>query len=259
MTTGNASLSNDWAPGMMYTLGFNLDQIGQIEVTYWGLNTWKNSAFVVDNSAFPSLGLAGTLQTVTADFQMASRMGIDYASRINNVEINYKQTINGLTLLAGVRYFRMVESFNISSTSVLGTTSDYNVATVNNLIGFQFGSGYTYENGPFNIGILGKIGPYMNPVHQTTLLQDFGNTITLRDYNKDGMPVSTISEVQVNGMYRITDCFAVHIGYRFMWIQNLAFAPDQLDLSNSPPGTKILNDHNHLLLQGLNAGIEFRW
>ena len=73
------------------------------------------------------------------------------------------------------------------------------------------------------------------------------------------LPVSTLGEIQVNGTYRVTDWFSVHAGYRFIWIQNLALAPDQLDLTNSPAGTRILNPHNHLLLQGFNAGAEIRW
>ncbi|HEY3966481.1 MAG TPA: BBP7 family outer membrane beta-barrel protein [Planctomycetaceae bacterium] len=258
LTTNSARLSGQWNPGMMYTFGVNLDQIGQIEATYWGLNTWKNTASVTDPSG--SLGLAGTLQNSTVDYIFANRMSIDYVSRVNNVELNYKQTINGLTLLAGPRYFRLVETFDINSqSSLFGTSSDYNVSTVNNLIGGQIGVGYTHEAGPLNIGLLGKIGTYANAVHQTTLLQDFGNSITIRNYEKDGMPVSTIGEVQANLSYRLTDWFSIHAGYRFMWIQNLALAPDQLDLSNSPAGNRFLNSHNHLFLQGVNAGAEIRW
>jgi hypothetical protein len=260
MTTENAGLDHQYRAGAMFTLGFNLDQVAQIEGTYWGLNTWQNSATVVDNSAFPSLGLAGSLQTVTSDFQLADRISENYTSRINNVEVNYKQTINGLMFLGGVRYFRMVEGFDISSQSgFTHTTSDYNVGTANNLIGLQFGAGYIFEWGPVSLSLTGKIGPYLNAVHQSTLLQDFGNTITLRNYNQDGMPVSTVAETNSLLVYRVTDWFSLHAGSRFLWIQNLAFAPDQLDLSNSPPGTHILNPHNHLWLQGFNIGGEFRW
>lgn len=258
LSTNDARLSNKWRPGMMYTLGFNLDQVAQIEATYWGLNVWKNSNGASDPAG--NLGLAGNLANSTTDFIFANRMGIDYVSRINNAEASYKQTINGVTLLAGFRYLRLLETFDINSTSsIFGTTSDYNVSSVNNLIGGQFGLGYTQEMGPFNLGILGKIGPYANVVHQTTIVQDFGNTILLRNSQKDGLPVSTLGEVQVNGVYRVTDWFSVHAGYRFIWIQNVALAPDQLDLNNSPASARILNPHNHLLLQGFSAGAEIRW
>ena len=260
MSTNDVALEHQYKPGMLFTLGVNLDQISQIEATYWQVNRWSNSQTVVDNSAFPSLGLAGTLQTVTSDFQLADKMTVNYNSLFNNAELNYKQTIESFTLLAGLRYFRMVENMTIQSTSsVYGTTSDYNVSAVNNLIGFQVGGGWTWDWGPVTLNLLGKVGPYMNAVHQSTLLQDFGNSITLRDYNKDGMPVSVIAETTSNLTYRVTDWFSIHAGHRFLWIQNLAFAPDQLDLANSPPGTQVLNAHNHLWLSGFNAGAEIRW
>ena len=261
MTTNAARLSGMWNPGMMYTFGVNLDQIGQVEATYWGLNTWKNSAFVTDSTLpVAQLGLAGDLKNSSTDYIFVDRMSISYVSRINNVELNYKQMINGITLLAGPRYLRLTETFDINSHGgVSGTASDYNVSTVNNLIGAQIGLGYTYEGGPFNVGILGKIGSYANAVHQTTFVQDAGNTLILRNVQKDGMPVSTIGEVQVNALYRVTDWFSIHAGYRFMWVQNLALAPDQLDLSNSPVGFAYLNSHNHLFFQGFNVGGEIRW
>ncbi|MBS0262506.1 MAG: BBP7 family outer membrane beta-barrel protein [Planctomycetes bacterium] len=260
MTVGNASLAGQYNPGLVGTLGFNLDQIAQLEITYWGLNSWNNSATVTDNGPFPSLGLAGTLQTVTSDYQLADRITIDYTSYIQNAEINYKQTINGVTLMFGPRYLRMVEGFNIQSQSGYTlTTSDYHITAVNNLIGLQFGAGWRFERGPWYFSLTGKAGPYMNAVHQSTLMQDFGNTITLRNYNADGMPISTLVETESKLMYRVTDWFALSVGHRFLWIQNLAFAPDQLDLSNSPPGTQVLNAHNHLWLSGFTVGGEFRW
>ena len=38
-----------------------------------------------------------------------------------------------------------------------------------------------------NDSLPAEIGPYLNAVHQSMLLQDFGNMITLRNYNQDGL------------------------------------------------------------------------
>jgi hypothetical protein len=86
-----------------------------------------------------------------------------------------------------------------------------------------------------------------------------GNTLTIRNYRADTTPVSTLAEIGLNAGYQVTDWFSLHAGYRFIWIQNVAFAPDQLDLSNSAPGTKVINAHNHLFLHGVNVGAEIRW
>ena len=256
--TGDAGLSNVFQPGGLFTLGLNIDQVSSIEATYFGLNSWSNQAQVTDPAG--QLGLAGTLQNSTVDYIFSDRISIDYSSQIHSAEANYKQTIEGLTLLAGFRYFRLAETFDINSHSaVFGTSSDYKVNSVNQLLGAQFGMGYTRQWGAFNASVLGKIGPYANLAHQNTSLQDFGNTLNLRNYRADTTPVSTLGELGLNASYQVTNWFSLHAGYRFIWIQNVAFAPDQLDLSNSPPGTKLLNAHNHLFLNGFNVGAEIRW
>ena len=258
LTTQDANLSNNFRSGALFTLGVNIDQVSSIEATYFGLNSWSNQAFVTDPTG--QLGLAGTLQNSTVDYIFANRISIDYTSQIDNVEANYKQTIEGLTLLAGFRYFRLAESFDINSHSALfGTSSDYRVNSVNQLLGAQFGMGYTKQWGALNANLLGKIGPYANLAHQNTQLQDFGNSLTLRNYRADTTPISTLGEVALNAGYQVTNWFSLHAGYRFIWIQNVAFAPDQLDLSKSPPGTTMINAHNHLFLHGVNVGAEFRW
>ena len=83
--------------------------------------------------------------------------------------------------------------------------------------------------------------------------------VDLAQARADTTPVSTLAEIGLNAGYQVTDWFSLHAGYRFIWIQNVAFAPDQLDLSNSAPGTKVINAHNHLFLHGVNVGAEIRW
>ena len=263
LSTGNANLSGSFQPGALLTLGFNFDQVSAIEATYFGLNSWSNSAQATSPPA-GLLGLAGTLQNTTNDFIFADRMSISYTSEIQNVEANYKQTIEGLTLLTGFRYFRLAETFDINSHGAApptgsGTTSDYKINLANQLLGAQFGMGYTWNWGALNSNLLGKIGPYANLAHQNTLLQDSGNTQLLRNYRADTTPVAMVAEIGLNAGYQVTNWFSLHAGYRFIYIQNVAFAPDQLDLTASPPGTTVLNAHSSLFLHGVNVGAEIRW
>jgi hypothetical protein len=256
--TNDVSLSDRFEPGAIFTVGFNIDQVSSLEATYFGLNEWKSNAQVSDPAG--QLGLAGSLQNSTVDYIFSDRITEVYKSQINNAEANYKQTIEGLTLLAGFRYFRLSETFDINSHSAMfNESSDYKINTVNQLLGAQFGMGYTWQWGAWNANLIGKIGPYANLAHQNTLLQDVGNTFVLRRYRAETTPVSTLAEVGLNGAYQVNNWFSLHAGYRFIWIQNVAFAPDQLDLTNSPPGTHVMNAHNHLFLHGVNVGAEIRW
>jgi len=138
--TDDVSLSNKFRAGAIFTLGLNIDQVSSIEATYFGLNSWTNSASVSDPTG--QLGLAGTLQNSTLDYIFSDRIAIDYHSQIHSAEGNYKQTIEGLTLLAGFRYFRLAETFDINSHSAMfGTSSDYKVNATNQFAGCPVGHG----------------------------------------------------------------------------------------------------------------------
>jgi hypothetical protein len=98
-----------------------------------------------------------------------------------------------------------------------------------------------------------------NIAHQQTLLRDIGDSLVVRDYRANTTPVSVLGEIALNGSYQVTDSFAIRAGYRFIGVDNLALGPDQLDLNNSPPGTRVINAHEFLLLHGVNVGVEVRW
>ncbi len=255
LTTDAASLQNKFQLGGLFTLGFNLDNVAAVEATYFGLNHWKNSATVTDPAG--TLGLAGPVLNATTDFAFADRMQIDYSSRIHNAEINYKQTIEGLTLLTGFRYFSLQEDFNIQSHGFLsGTTSNYNVRAANRLVGWQWGAGSTAQWGRFSVGALGKIGLFANLAQQKTDFQDQNNTIPLAMYKVQTTPVSVLGEIYVNASYQVLDWLGIHVGYRFIGLDNVAMAPGQLNFNNFMP---FINAHEFLLLQGVNVGVEVRW
>jgi hypothetical protein len=262
LSSQDASLTDRYRPGLLLTLGFRFTQVAAVEFTYFGLNVWNNSATVT--SAGGNLGLAGTLLTGTNDFIFADRVTYDYGASIQNAEANYKQTIEGLTLLSGFRYFSLTEAVNINShgNSVTGsgTASDYHVTAFNRLVGWQFGAGQNWQFGRLNAGILGKAGVFANLASQKTLLQDFGNTIIDRNYRTTTTPVSVLGEIQANLSYQVTDWLALRAGYRFIGLNNVALGPDQLDL-NAPAFGRIqpVAAHEYLLLHGFNVGGEIRW
>jgi hypothetical protein len=244
---------------MQLTLGFRFDQVSAIEATYFGLQQWHNNASVT--SGFNNLGLAGSLQTATQDFEFANRVIYDYGASIQNAEANYKQTIEGLTLLTGFRYFGLNEAVNINShIAAPNQASDYHVAAFNRLLGWQFGAGYSWQFGRLNAGVLGKFGVFANLAAQKTLMRDFGNMVIVRDYRTETTPVSVLGEIQGNLTYWVFDWLAVRAGYRFIGVDNVALGPDQLDLSAPAVGRRQPPQaHEFLLLNGFNVGGEIRW
>jgi hypothetical protein len=259
LSSQDADITGNFRVGMMLTLGFRFDQVSAVEFTYFGLNEWHNNAIVTSPTG--ALGLVGTLQTVTQDFIFADRIAFDYGASIQNAEANYKQTIEGLTLLGGFRFFALNEAANINShIAKPPEASDYHVAAFNRLVGLQAGVGQNWQWGRLNAELLGKFGVFANLASQETLLSDFNNTTILRDYKTQTTPVSVLGEIALNTRYQVTDWFAFRAGYRLIGIDNLALAPDQFDFSKPAIGrVQPVAAHEYLLLHGFNVGAEIRW
>jgi hypothetical protein len=44
-----------------------------------------------------------------------------------------------------------------------------------------------------------------------------------------------------------------------LWVNGVAFAPDQLDFTNTAASGTTLNHNGSIFFQGINAGFAFRW
>lgn len=239
-------------PGAMFTLGFQFDQVAAVEFSYFGLQEWQNSRTATGTG---NLALPGTFALVSQNFIFADSMTADYSSRIHNAEANYKQTIDGSTLLFGFRYFNLDENFSINSTAITGS-SQYNIRAQNHLIGGQFGYGWHGAFDRLEVDLLGKIGVFGNRAQQDTYLFDL---FVRRNLSVETVPVSVIGEIMLSGRYRFTDWFSIEAGYRFLWVNNVALAPGQLDFNDGPNASTSVNAHDYLLFHGVNLGAEFRW
>ena len=73
--------------------------------------------------------------------------------------------------------------------------------------------------------------------------------------------VGMISDMNISGIYRLTDTWGLRIGYNLMWLTGVALAPDQFDFSESAEpaaGTGIVGTGS-VFLHGANVGLEARW
>ena len=257
LTADDASLTGNLQPGLMMTYGVRFDQVSALELTFFGFNTWSGSAVANDGG---QLSLPGTLPLITQDYIFADRIKIDAESSIYNVEANYTQTISGLKLLAGFRYLRLNDAFDINSTvDALNSSSDYNVWAKNNLIGGQIGMGFDWKWDRLTFDVIGKFGVYGNVAEQNTLLRDLNNTFIRRNFQDHTTVTSVIGEVGLNASYQVLDWLAIRAGYRFMWINNVALAPDQLNFSSAPGAGSTATASNHIFLNGVSVGLEARW
>lgn len=260
LNASDASLSGDFQPGALLTWGRRLDLVSAFEITFFGFNTWQNSA---QTTGAADLSLPGTLPLLTRDYIFADKIHIDYESSIYNAEANYTQTIAGLKLLTGFRYVRLNESFDLNSTVALqngqNSSSDYLIRAKNNLMGGQIGIGFDSQWDRLTVDMLTKWGVYANVAEQNTLMKDFNNTVVIRNFQDHTTAVSVLGEIQLNASYRIFDWLSIRGGYRFMWINNLALAPNQLDFGTGPTAGASVDAHDYLYIHGVNVGLEARW
>jgi hypothetical protein len=257
LTAKDASQTDMFRPGALLTLGRRFDQVSAVELTFFGFNNWKNSSQVTGAA---NLSIPGTLANITQDYIFADRMQIDYVSSLYNVEGNYTQTISGLQLLTGFRYIRLNESFNLQSeVDVLDSTSNYLVRAKNNLIGGQLGVGFSSQWDRLTVDLLGKFGVFANVAEQNTLMKDLNDTFIRRNFQDHVVATSVLGEAGINGSFRVFDWLFIRGGYRFIWINNVALAPDQLNFTDAPGSGQSVDPHGYLYLHGGNVGAEVRW
>jgi len=257
LNSESLDFEGQFRPGAIFQLGLNADQVSGVDLIYWGLNSYDTRQTLTNPSL---MGLAGTLQLATNDFIFSDFFQLDYESTLHNAEANYRQTIEQGTLLIGFRYFNLDERLDILSRNAnTQTSSDYIVDARNHLVGGQVGAGWHHDWTRVRLALDTKFGVFANVASQETFLGDFGNTFVRRSYRAESMPVSMISDSTLSLKTQLTDWLAFDVGYRLMWVGNVALAPNQLDLSDSPAGTTVMNAHQGLFLNGLFLGFDARW
>lgn len=245
-----------YQPGMEFTLGYQLDPTVAIEMSYFGLQEWSSSAVADGNN---SLSLPGLFALSTADFLFADHVDANYESKVHNAELNYKQTMYGLTFLGGFRYFHVGEEINLRFRDNDSGTSDFNVSALNNLYGGQLGVGWHECFGPVTLEVLGKAGVFGNQASVRQNVKDLNNTVQLRDIKASSARAAFVGEVGFNALWQLTDWLAVRGGYRVLWLDGIATAPANIDLTDGPNAATEILDRSSMILHGAHVGAELRW
>lgn len=256
LRTKDTDFNNIFQAGPEITFGRRFDSVSAIEGTWWGTNHWQQHTQVVGAN---NLSLPGPIAVTTGDFFLADQVDVKYQSNLNNVEANYKQTMFNVTLLGGFRYFNLHEVYEIRSSDFDSGTSPYRVKTHNNLMGGQIGLGFNKQCGRFGVDFISKAGLYGNAARLETYLGDFNNTVVLRNYKDNETITSFIGELNAQATYNVTDWFLIRAGYRILWLEGIALAPQQLDFTADPNAGNHIIDRAGLYLYGFNIGCEARW
>jgi hypothetical protein len=152
----------------------------------------------------------------------------------------------------------------------INTSGRYAIRTHNDMIGFQMGGNLTYHFCKWAFDVHGKCGPYLNFADQTSLLQANPGIDHVPDA-KVPTPLDPIEEAtsarrmvaSVEGEFGFTATYKwrpnviLRASYDFMWLGNLALAPEQIQWAVNPQPR--ISTSGIVTLNGLTTGLEFNW
>lgn len=244
--------------GPRLALGYRLNTCQAIEISYFGLHHWHDSAEAFGDN---NLRLPGDLPLATQDFFDADQMRLDYASELHNVEVNYSRRMGceNYSFLVGFRYLNLNETFNIHANDIDAGGSDYNIRSFNHIYGAQIGGRWRKEWKRFGLDFEGKAGIFGNDANQQSFVGDFDNSFVMRNTIAKGSRATFIGELGLYGTYRLTNVLYARAGYNLLWVEGLARAMDQLDFTDTlDSGTALVFDKG-AFLHGANVGLVAQW
>lgn len=190
-----------------------------------------------------------------------------------------------ISYLAGVRAMVIDERFDFSSRGdtrydsnpddILHITNEglYRIGTQNRMVGLQIGGDLMFRERLWEFGARYKLGPMLNFAEQTSEIMAeqttyyTGNTSvsTAADAyrNANKTEVAGLAEIGVEGLYRITPNLIFHAAYDWIFITNLALAPEQVnyDIARQVDNytSASVNTNGHAMYHGLTLSLEFLW
>jgi len=193
-----------------------------LEARYAGVDGWNAQAFVPTtlgdslqiNAGVPLFNAAGTA------------IDASYASQWHSFELNGRREIcqQRAVLLAGVRYAELDEAWGFAL-SEGSSPLQLETSTRNRLWGFQLGGDAVLWDRGGRLSLEGdaKAGIYGNRAAQASLIRSAN--FPSSDH---GTSAAFLGELGLTGNLQITQGLSIRGGYRLVWINGVALAPEQL-------------------------------
>jgi hypothetical protein len=279
--------------GIRGVVGVPICENLNLEASYFGLHKWDEEAAVVDPtrnlfSVFSGFGVRSTVIVIGGQnininqnaLDGSSVQAIAYRSDLHNADLvlkgrwHLKSPKQELWLQAGTRYLKLREQFDYL-TQVTGAVNNElvgesftRVETDNDLVGFQLGGEFSHFFTPkLRLTLETRNALMVNFAEQQTdvgvNLVVLGLALNLGQEEVVDESIAFVTEAGVSLTYDITCWMSVTGGYRMMYVDGLALAPENFNTMLPIPGTGLRQpflDHNgSLVYQGATAGLEIRW
>lgn len=257
-STTDATLGTQIGPRI--TFGILNDDCRGWELSYFGLFGGGGNVTVTGNN---DLALPGDLGLASLNFFNSNLMTVTSRGELHSVELNRQRRIDDWTVLAGVRYLRVEDEFNIRGGDPDTTFGDYHLEAGNDLFGVQAGLRRQGTLSWVCWDLTGKAGLYGNSAKQSQYVTDDPNPNPIF-YLRDPVSASStefafVGEIQANLTIPLTQWLSLRGGYNLLWIEGVALAPNQLDFSYNSTSGSGLDSDGGLFLHGVHAGGEIIW
>ena len=251
------------------------------ELRYWALFPSEadvslgNSPYTILNG-FTCIDHPPSGYTAYDIFNAADSHRIYRNTDISNLEFNLLQNAGAncgrsWEWLAGVRWFQFNEDFRYAAFSTNPAYPQllaYDLATSNDLIGFQLGGRSEIclnRKWSLNVGLKGGI--YGNRITARQAFHDENNLhgrinagpYANQDYEFESTKndVAFLGELDLGLIYLMSPCWRARVGYRAVGVSGVALAVDQIPYSfHDVQDINRIKSNGSLLLHGLYFGLE---
>jgi len=205
----------------------------------------------------------GLQNAATSDYRFAQSERVEIRDGFHSYEFNAINTVDFFNWMIGVRYVEFREMMSVTSQRLVGPPVGSSVAqigTYNRMIGGQIGFRLNYEVELMTYQLNVKTGLYHNDAHIGTTVRDFNNTTVIIDRQTGGQNEAWLSEAQAMVGYSPYMWLTLRASYQFMYINEIALAPDQIIAANDGIGTgTVANAKGDMFMHGPQLGMELKW
>lgn len=237
-TTGGVDLINatdfkwDYEPAVEASIIGRLEDTLFAEVRFFGTDAWTSTV---------SGGPAGTatypvVPPVTE--AGAHLFSSTYSTQLWNGELNVRRmTEQGIAWLAGFRYVELDDNLLINSPPIpLGAVTEQRIVTNNRMYGFQVGAdGRLWNNGgALSIDGVVKAAVFYNSLDHRSVINQPSQPATAISgplHVRDNF-TSFLGEAFISAVYHVTPNASIRVGYGAMWVDGVALASDQIEVTN---------------------------
>ncbi|MGC3969074.1 MAG: BBP7 family outer membrane beta-barrel protein [Pirellulales bacterium] len=199
------------------------------------------------------------LQPIGSDYRLASGQRFELNDEFHSYEANVINTVEFINWMVGVRYVEFNERLGVVSMQP-GSMSNADIFTHNRMLGGQVGLRAKYDWELYGFESNFKFGFYYNDANTGTRVRDFNNTVVIRDAQTNGQNEACLTEFNVIFTYNPTMHFGLRAGYQFMYINEIALAPDQIIPANDGIATGFQqNAKGDMFMHGPMLGAEWKW